>query len=155
MRIESFNISPAQKLRPPAFRGGMPIRSYTLSELMNNPNLVKLLNAGEPQMSDEYVKGYCEFMRKVKDQHNQEYLDSLSPRARAAADKILSLDYTMDYCESFLYYKPKELEDIYGIVSQRDATGELRFPNITMTFLFGIDPERLKILSLLYYPRTI
>lgn len=147
MRIDSFSITQKPKYNTPGFRGGMPIRSYTLSELMNNDKLVKLFASNEPKMSEEYVKGYCEFMRKIKDNNNREYLASLTPRARAAAKKILSLDYTMDYCESFLYYKPKELEDIYGIVSQRDASGKLRFPGSTMTFMFGIDPERLKILK--------
>ena len=141
MRIENSSIH----YKTPAFKAG--IRSYTLTELMNNDNLVKLFASKEPKMSDEYVKGYCEFMRKVKDRNNQEYLASLTPRARVAAKKILSLDYTMDYCESFLYYKPKELEDIYRIVSQRDASGKLRFPGSTMTYMFGIDPQRLKILK--------
>ena len=148
MRIEALNITPKYN-KYPTFKGGMPLRSYSLLELMQNDHLVKLLDS-QPGMSDEYVRGYCEFMKNIKKQNALEYLESLSPRSRAAADKILSLDSyenLLELSESFLYYKPKELEDLYDLASKRDSNGTLRIPGYTIPFFLGIPPERLKVLK--------
>lgn len=150
MRIECVNnFTRAKQRQQVKFQGGMPLRSYTFLELMQNDYLVKLLDS-QPRMSDEYVRGYYEFMKNIKEERAREYLESLSPRGRAAADKILALDSyenLIELSESFLYYKPKELEELYDLASQRDAKGTLRIPGYTIPFFLGIAPERLKILK--------
>ncbi|MCM1009409.1 MAG: hypothetical protein NC390_00840, partial [Fusobacterium sp.] len=100
-----------------------PKQQYNAS-FKSNP--FRVINLGEKQpMSDEFIRGAADFYKQIKHAHAIEYLEQLSPRN----------------------HKPKELEDLYSIISQYDIADEIRCPGPAIPFFLSIPPERLQVLK--------